>query len=315
MTTVVLAGFIKDQVEELTRTFPLAKFRIFQSDESHDYQADAVIAVHRSAFDAVFDSGLLKTCKGLRWVHIPAAGIENYFGPELQNLPYTLTNGKIIQGPEVADHAMALLLSLTRRIVHVARGIPRASIPHPTELHGKTAVIIGGGGIGMGIAERVHSFGMSVIVVTETNLPVVSFIHERVFADKLLEALPRADAVFVAAPLTTSTRKMLDRQALEVMKPAAYLINVSRGAIIDTDALVEVLEGKHLSGVGLDVTDPEPLPSDHPLRKFDNVIISPHIAGMSDGFGRRNMELIATNIRRFLSNHPLINVVDRTLGY
>lgn len=248
-------------------------------------------------------------------MHAPGAGIEAYFGGDLSRVEFTLTNGKILQGPEVADHALGLLLALTRTIAHHLKGMPCRQIPMPIELRGKVALIIGFGGIGMGIAERVRAFGMSVIVVTETNFPYVSFTLERFWGDQLLEALPSADVVFIAAPLTVTTRKLLNDRAFRRMKRTAYLINVARGAIVDTEALVSALKDRRLAGAALDVTDPEPLPDDHPLHKFANVIITPHVAGTSDALAERNYELITTNIRRFAAGHSLINTVDKMLGF
>ena len=311
---VILVGFWNEQVDELCKRFPNVEFRT-TTKNMDGYQADAVISGDRAAFDEIFKSGFLRRCETLRWVHASGAGIETYCGPELTSMPFTLTNEQIIQGPEVADHGMALLLSLTRRIGHVLKGIPRDRMPRPVELQGKHALIIGSGGVGLAIAERAAAFGMRVSVLTESNFPYLSFISERYLAGQLLEALPPADVVFVAAPLTPITRKMIERSALAVMKSSAYLINVTRGAIIDTDELVQSLLRGHLSGVGLDVTDPEPLPSDHPLRTCERVILTPHMAGMSDRLSERCFDLVATNLRRFVDCRPLINVVNKELGF
>ena len=188
-------------------------------------------------------------------------------------------------------------------------------IPDPIELRGKTAVVIGYGGIGMLVAERLAAFGMTVDVVTEVGMPLVQSVRRIYFADQLMDALPQADVVVMAAPLTPRSRNMLGRHQFDVMKPEAYLVNVSRGGTVDLDALVEALSKGKLSGVGLDVTNPEPLPTEHRLRTFDRVIVTPHFAGRSDRFRERNWELITTNIRRFVAGLPLINVVDKVAGF
>ena len=133
--------------------------------------------------------------------------------------------------------------------------------------------------------------------------------------DELLDALPEADVVFMSAPVTPISKGMLNGTAFAAMKTGSYLINVSRGRTIDTNALVDAISADKFAGVGLDVTDPEPLAADHPLRGFDNVVITPHLAGMSDNLRERNFALIATNIRRFNNHMPVINVVDTALGF
>ena len=310
---ILLSGFRSPQISGLCDLFPEVEFRPFEEDGLPEGHADALVSLTQDALDAVFRPEVLDRCPGLRWVHASSAGIDDYL-PYLSDVSFTLTCGKILQGPAVADHAMTLLLALTRRLPWILRGKRPAEMPRPTELRGKKALVIGYGGIGMGIAERAAAFGMRVNCVTEINMPLVSFVDHVYFAHEFLEAVPEADVVLVAAPLTKISRAMLDREALSRMKQTAYLINVSRGPIIDTDALVEELRRGRFEGVGLDVTDPEPLPDHHPLRQFDRVLITPHYAGTTTTLQRR-FELIETNLRRFIDGRPLINVVDKKLGF
>lgn len=262
-----------------------------------------------------FDRELLMSAgESLCWIHVPGAGCEELIIPELVNSSITLTNGRVIQGPEVADHALALLLCLTRNIAHVLRGNTEALL-RPIELRGKTALVIGCGGIGTLIAERAHAFGMKLIGVTPDYVPMLS-IWERWFGpEDLQKALPLADVVFMAAPLTLQSEKMLGKTEFLSMKKDAFFVNVSRGKTVNTEALTQVLSDGHLRGVGLDVTDPEPLPKDHPLRALRQVIITPHIAGPSDKNRERSFALIQENIGRFLDKKALINIVNKQLGY
>jgi D-2-hydroxyacid dehydrogenase (NADP+) len=183
------------------------------------------------------------------------------------------------------------------------------------ELRGRTAVVIGVGGIGTQISYRAWAFGMNVIGVDPEDIPFMPIIQKVVKPDQINEVLPLADVVFVSAPDTPMSHKMLGPKQFDVMKKDAYFIAVSRGGLYDMDSLVKGLDSKHLAGAGVDVVDPEPLPKGHPLWKFDNVVITPHIAGRSDKDHARMVSTIKDNIRRFVDGKPLVNVVDKQKGY
>lgn len=312
---ILLAGVYDDQLTEFRALFPNIKFVRTDDVEVETVEADALIGMSRAPFDRVFTERFLATNKSVRWAHAPGAGIDFYLFPNLATSPIVLTNGKIIQGPEVAEHALALSLCLTRRIGSVLKGIAKDKLPAPIELRGKTAVVIGFGGIGMLVAERLSAFGMVVDVVTETAMPLVSTVRQTYYRNQLMEALPNADLVIMAAPLTPRSRNMLGREQFNAMKPDVYLVNVSRGGTVDFEALVEALDAGRFAGVGLDVTNPEPLPTDHRIYDFERVIVTPHLAGRSDRMRERNFELITNNIRRFIAGLPLLNVVDKVAGF
>jgi phosphoglycerate dehydrogenase-like enzyme len=138
-----------------------------------------------------------------------------------------------------------------------------------------------------------------------------SFVFSLDKPSKLMELLPKADVVVLACPLTPETRGMIGASQLKAMKPTAYLINIARGGLVQTQALLEA----KIAGVGLDVTDPEPLPGDHPLWKLPNVVISPHLGGQSDARADRQWRLWRENVRRFVAGEPLVCVVDKVKGY
>lgn len=262
---------------------------------------------------------LFSAAKKLKWVHIYSAGVERYRFPEFIHSNVMLTNGKIIQGPEIADHAFALLLSLTRGINRAAVDRTKEEWPKGSwkaiELRGKTAVVIGVGGIGTQIATRAQGFGMTVIGVDPKDIPFHPAISRVVPPDRLDTVLPLADVVFISAPHTPQSEKMVGAKQFELMKRGAYFIAVSRGKLYDTNGLVKALDSKRLEGAGLDVTDPEPLPKGHPLWKFENVVITPHIATVSDMVGARYRELVLDNVARFAKDEPLRNVVDKVKGF
>jgi phosphoglycerate dehydrogenase-like enzyme len=260
--------------------------------------------------------------KKLKWVAIMSAGVETVLfmsgGNDLRDRDdITLTNNRVVQGPEIADHALAMLLYLTRRLYDPAwtsAQKPGGTFPG-IELKGKTAVIIGVGGIGTQIAFRCWAFGMDVIGVDPKDLPFMPIIKRIVKPDQLNEVVPLADVVFISTPHTEKSHKMMGPAQFELMKKNSYFIAVSRGGIYDMPALVKGLDSKKLAGAGVDVTDPEPLPADHALRKFQNVVVTPHIAGRSDQDRSRMVGTIRDNIIRFCDGKPLINVVDKKLGY
>ena len=233
-------------------------------------------------------SAEVRAGKNLKWVGVMSAGVENVLYPkdgshDLRDSNITLTNNKIVQGPEIADHALAMLLMLSRNLYVLYRNDqqqiwnPRSF--HGIELNGKTAVVIGVGGIGTQISLRAYAFGMNVIGVDPEDKPFVPFIKRVVKPDQLDEVLPLADVVFISVPDTPRSRKMMGAHQFDLMKKNSYFIAVSRGAIYDMNGLVKAMDEKRLAGAGVDVTDPEPLPKEHPLWKFPNAIITPHIAG------------------------------------
>lgn len=276
------------------------------------------------AFIGSITPAQVRVGKNLKWVQSISAGVERVLhlsgGDDLRNSSIILTNNQIVQGPEIADHAMAMLLTLTRRIPrYIAAKETESWREGPRfdgiELRGKTAVIIGVGGIGSQIAVRAWAHGMIVIGVDPEDLPFSPFLKEVVKPDRLDEVVPMADVVFVSAPWTPESAKMMGPSQFESMKKDSYFIAVSRGGLYDLNALVKALDSQRLSGAGVDVTDPEPLPKGHALWKFDNAIITPHIAGRSDLDRARMMGIVEENIRRFAEGQPLLNVVDKKKGY
>ncbi len=261
--------------------------------------------------------------KNLKWVGVMSAGVENVLfmsgGNDLRDSNIVLTNNKVVQGPEIADHALAMLLALSRNLPAFWAEKQQERLqarPYPgIELNGRNAVVIGVGGIGLQIATRAWAFGMNVIGVDPEDKPFSPFVKRFVKPDQLDTVLPEADVVFISAPHTPMSHKMMGAKEFELMKKGSYFIAVSRGGIYEMSGLVKGLDEKRLAGAGVDVTDPEPLPPGHPLWKFQNTIITPHIAGRSDKDRARMVGTIKENIQRFVDGKPLINVVDKQKGY
>ena len=309
---VVVVGVSPAELDELRQAAPEVNVVGATAQTAMAQIADADAVIGTAPMDAI------RAGKNLKWVQSQSAGVER-IAPDLRGRPLVLTNCKIIQGPNIADHAMAMLLMLSRDMLAAKAAMAREEWNRgdfqPLELTGKTAVIIGVGGIGMQIAQRAHGFGMNIIGVDPKEISYTYFLKKVVTPDHLDEVLPQADVVFVSAPLTEKSRHMVGARQFELMKKGTCFVAVSRGELYDTGALVKALDERRLRGAGLDVTDPEPLPKGHPLWKFDNVIITPHYAGQSDLVQRRRIDLYKENLRRFSKGETLLNVVDKDKGY
>ncbi len=176
-------------------------------------------------------------------------------------------------------------------------------------------LVVGLGGVGTQIARRAEAFGMRVSAVDPKVTERPAFVFSLDKPDKLMDLLPKADVVVLACPLTAETHGLIGRKQLAMMKKTALLINVGRGGLVETAALQAVLTAKLIGGAGLDVTDPEPLPKDHPLRQMTNVIVSAHTGGQSPEGRERQWRLFRENVRRFVAGEPLLCVVDKAKGY
>jgi phosphoglycerate dehydrogenase-like enzyme len=250
---------------------------------------------------------MLELAPALRLVAKPGAGVDNIDVAAATRRGVTVTNVSGARGRAVAEHALFLLLHLTKR--GWLRGDPAWRDTLATQLGNKTLGIVGLGDIGAHLARFGHGLGMQVVAHTRTPDPdraqgiPVRFVE-------LGSLLREADVVVLCAPLTDATRGMIDRKALWTMKNDAYLINVARGPLVSTEDLLEVVRTGHLAGAGLDVTDPEPLPKDHGLRLFPHVLISPHNAGRTFESQAEALARMRENVRLVLSGAPAIDPVD-----
>ncbi len=176
-------------------------------------------------------------------------------------------------------------------------------------------LVVGLGGIGTQIAQRASAFGMRVLAVDPKDMPFTRDVEYVGKPDELSDLLPQADVVISSVPHTSQSEGMFGKKQFALMKDGVYFINISRGKIVQLDALVAALKSGKVRAAGLDVTDPEPLPKDHPLWKMDNVIITPHIATVSDKVNDRRVKLMRDNIARFVSGRQLLNVINKRRQY
>ncbi len=267
------------------------------------------------------DPEIFAAALNLRWIHSSSSGIDMLLFPEFVESNIILTCEKGLVGTHLADHAFALLLALTRqlgvslRLGNKAWNERVAMRKKAIELTGLTMGIVGMGGTGKEVAKRAVAFGMNVKAV-DRNPTTSSLEADSIQSMQYLpELLSESDVVTICAPLTNETRRLFDEKMILKMKPGSFLINITRGPIIDDKALVHALDRGHLAGAGLDVVLGEPLGPEHPLWNAPNVVMTPHTAGASPYRTQRNMERFQENLHRYKTNQPLIGVVDKKLGF
>ncbi len=269
----------------------------------------------------VLPERLLSAAPNLRWVHATASGVDMFMYPAFKQSDVILTGEKGLVGGHLADTGFGLLLALTRQI-HSAIKLGSDAWPQreamrakEIELEGLTMGIVGFGGTGRAMARRAAGFGMKLLALDEMAVPGGDGVDEVWPTSRLGELLAASDVVAICCPLTEVTSRLFDDAAFAAMKPGAILVNVTRGEVVDGDALVRALESGHLGGAALDVIDGEPLAADHPIWSFDNVAMTPHTAGASQLRAGRNIARFVDNIGRFKRGEALVGVVDKQAGY
>lgn len=259
----------------------------------------------------------LPHAKSLQWVMQPFVGVEGSMYPAFKESPITLVNSRRLYGPQLAEHAFALLLSLTRGI-HTQLDLMREKkwewLPC-VEVSGMTMGILGLGGIGRAVAQRAKAFDFNVIAVDPEPMDKPDTVDELGQLDWLPEFLSRSEVLTVCCPITPETHKLLSHAEFDALPEGCFFINVSRGKVVDEEALIAALESGKVAGAGLDVTYTEPCPPDNPLWTLPNVILTSHTAGASQNIAKRAMELFIDNMHKYVNGEPLTNVVDKEKGY
>ena len=257
--------------------------------------------------------------KNLRWIHALTAGVEFLLFPEPQNSPVLISNSKGIHGIPMAEHVLGMMLSFTRRLPLLQQQQQkhlwqRPPIDDLQEINGKTMAVVGLGAIGREIARKAKAMDMRV-VAAKREMTQEPFVDRLYRPEQLLEMLAEADFVVVALPLTDATNGLFGREQFAAMKPSAYFINVSRGAVVQEEPLLECLKAGRIAGAGLDVFVEEPLPAANPFWDLPNVIITPHLAAISPVYLDRAIKLFADNLSRYIADKPLLTPIDKARGY
>ena len=266
---------------------------------------------------------LIRTAKNLRWLQHFVTGVDRcLMSPEVQGADFILTNAQHTAGPPIAEHVIAMLMMLTRNLQYFHH-LQQEQIwqrqpdtPSPMiEIGGKTMLVAGLGGIGTEVARRAAALGMRVIATRRSSREGPDFVDYVGLAHELPELAAQADVIVNALPLTRETTGIFGREFFATVKRGAYFISIGRGRNTDTAELIAALKNGGLAGAGLDVTDPEPLTKGHELWTLPNVIITPHISGMTDRGFERNWLVITENLRRYINGERLLNVVNINRGY
>ncbi len=263
----------------------------------------------------------------LRWMHVPAAGIEAALTPKVMASSFVITNVSGVYDVPVAEHGLALILAAARRLpayfaAQQERRWLRAATWDavqqeqvlPFVLRGKTAAMLGFGGTGGTLAGYLKALGMRVLGVRRTGRP--DWRADDMYGpDRLAEVIPQADFIVLTVPTTAATERIIGPEQIALMKPNAWLVNLGRGRLVDDAALIAALAERRIGGAALDVFTEEPLPPDSPYYRLPNVIVTPHIAGAFPELNEVDREYFVENLRRYVAGEPLLSVVDRARGY
>ncbi len=275
--------------------------------------------------DVVFGEPDMKTIAAmpkLRWIQMTWAGANKYTSAPDYPRHISLTSASGAFGGVISEHIMAGLLALYKNLrayrAQLQQGFWQL-LSGDDSLEGKRALILGTGDIGSNTAKKLQAFGATTVGICRTERKSLPYFDELYAISSLDAELPKADLVIIALPGTKQTRGLMNKARIGKMNPDALLVNVGRGFVVDTGALTNALETKKLRGAVLDVTDPEPLPANHPLRQMENVILTPHVSGISWGendFTRQKIiRIFLDNLQKDAQNAPLSRQIDLENGY
>ncbi len=309
---VLISDHDADQYKKaLTPLFPEIEFHAVTREadiRDHVEKMDVLVTVYRVSDE------LLKQAVKLQWIQVLTAGVNYLLERPSLKKEVIVTSCRGIHGPQMSEMAVLLMLALNRDFPQVVRNQDRRQWERwPGKLlFNKQVGILGMGVIGEAIADKCKCFGMTVLgidVVERKIASVDAFYHP----DKLSDVAGQVDYLILVAPSTPETRKIVGPKVLSRMKPTSYLINIARGELVDEEALIKALESGSIAGAALDALPAEPLPADHPLWRARNIIITPHVGGMSDIYSEQTLPIIEENLRRFIRGERknLINYIDR----
>jgi phosphoglycerate dehydrogenase-like enzyme len=332
---LITVAFKDDQIDQLRQLSPRLNIRTQTAKAPEEISPEIWEHVEILYTDRL--TPLPNSVPKLKWVQYHYAGVDHVASAPLLHDPrITITTISGAASPQVAEHAMMMMLALGHKIPDLHALQAKSEWPRdrwerlkPVELRGSTVGLVGYGSIGREIARLLQPFGVRVLAVKRDAMHPQDNDYEiegygdphgdlftRLYPGEAVHSMMKeCDFVVVCVPLTTETRRLIGKDEIAEMKPGAFLVDVSRGGVIDQSALIEALQDKKIGGAALDVFPEEPLPATNPLWKLPNVLISPHISGISPYYNSRAITAFAANLRRYLAEQPLINRFDPERGY
>lgn len=312
---LMLMPMDEEAKKQLEASAPEGSFTYTKASEATDAQVEKADVIIGNLPPA-----RLQNAKNLKWMQLNSAGTNGYLEQEIFKGQAQLTNATGSYGLAISEHMLGVMLYFYKRLNqyhqnHKARLWRDEGVVRSVE--GARVLIVGLGDIGGEFAKRLKALGAVTVGVRRSDTRKPEYLDELYLTEELDRLLPEADVVAIAVPGLESTAKMFDKKRLSLMKKDALLINVGRGTVVDTDALCALLDEGHFMGVALDVTDPEPLPEDHRLWGYPNVLITPHVSG---GYHLRQtyeriLGIAVKNLALFVNGKELDNQVDFQSGY
>jgi len=294
-------------------------FDELRGDSSAKEKLDNLLAEAEVIYGLILPKNLVERAPKLKWIQMMSAGVDRLKDTDIWRSRVIITGVSGIHATPIGEFVLELMLMF-------AKGAPlcfrmkqkrqwQRYMPHI--LRGKTVGIVGLGHIGGEVARLSKAFGMRVIATRRSAKQAGKARHVDLLLprEQMRQMLAKSDYVVLSVPLTPETHHIIGEAELKAMKPTAYIINIGRGNLIDEEALIRALDEKRIAGAGLDVTAIEPLPEESRLWDFENVILSPHVAGGMEDYVMRATELFCDNLRRYLNDKKLRNVIDRRKGY
>jgi phosphoglycerate dehydrogenase-like enzyme len=330
-STLVMAELLGDNSQKAKLDALLAEAKIkvkdgstlamaeFLGDNSQKAELDALLAEAEVLFGFMPPQNITVRAPNLKWFQATSAGVDRHWDTEIWRSRVTITGVSGIHATPIGEFVMGLMLMFAKDMPQSFQMKQKRQWHRylPRTLHGKTVGIVGLGHIGREVARLAKAFGMRVIATRRSTRKAgkarnVDLLLPR---DRIKEMLAESDYVALCVPLTPETHHIIGEAELKAMKPTSYIVNIGRGSLIDEEALIRALDGKGIAGAGLDVTAIEPLPTDSRLWDFENVILTPHVAGGMEDYMLRANDLFCDNLRRYLAGKKLLNVINRKRGY
>ena len=294
-------------------------FAELRGDESKSAELDALLVETDVLFGFVPPKNIITRAPRLKWMQATSAGVDRHRDTEIWRSKVIITGVSGIHATPIGEFVLGLMLMFAKDIPQSFQMKQKRQWQRylPRTLHGKMVGIVGLGHIGGEVARLAKAFGMKVIATrgsakAEGKAKNVDLLLPR---DRTKELLNASDYVILTLPLTPETHNIIGAAEFKAMKSSAYIINIGRGSLIDEEALIRALDEKCIAGAGLDVTAIEPLPAESRLWDFENVILTPHVAGGMEDYMLRAVELFCENLKRYLDEKKLLNVIDRKKGY